>query len=462
MNSGASRNPASEDFWNDLLTAVGERQVIPIIGSGVVSAPDSRSSLNDWLAARLAAKLQLPPSETTWTLNRAATQWLLQGGKRQMLYTRLKQVIDESAAQVVPSQALHDLAAVLHFQLFISTTFDSQLIDALNTVRNAGQPLTTNTAYHPAAHGLEKDTPKRKSQLPVDDAMVVQIMGRATSKPDYAVWDEDLLEFILALNRDLAERQMPNLGYDLQDSHLLFLGLGFTDWITRFFVRVAEQRRLSDVSETSRYLALDEPHFGDELVIFFHSTRQETQVFPCSPAQFCRELRERYEQRFGKKLASQPTQSFQWPAPRMPAGSVFISYSREDLEPVKRMKSELESAGCEIWFDLERVQAGELWRNSLEDEVRHRCSVFISVISSNSERQPGCCHEERAWAEARQTREGGVDFYVPVIIDTTDRDTLRRETRLHKASNIVPLPGGETTADFRARIRELQLQNRRG
>ncbi len=453
----------TDDFWNDFITAIEARQVIPIIGAGVVLAPDdSAATLNDWLAARLAVKLGLAPGEDPWTLNRVATQWLLGGGRRQMLYSRLKQVLDESAPQLSPPQPLLDLAAVLHCKLFVSTTLDSMLADALNRARHGGQPLTTVSVYHPAAHGQEKDTPKRKAQLPGDDAMVVQILGRASSKPDYAVWDEDLLEFILALNRDFAEQQMPNLAYDLQDSHLLFLGLGFSDWLTRFFVRVAEQRRLSDTSETSRYMAMEGPPLDEDLVIFFHSTRQETQVLPCNPAAFCAELRKRYECRFGKKDHAAPvTESFRWPAPKMPAGSVFISYSREDLGPVKVLKSALETAGCDVWFDLERVQAGELWRNSLEDEVRQRCSVFLSIISANSERQSGCCHEERAWAESRQTREGGIEFYVPIIIDDADRDNLRRETRLHKVSNIVTLPDGITPADFAARIRELQQQNRR-
>ncbi len=453
----------TEDFWEDLITAIEAKQVIPIIGAGVVTAPDATAAtLNDWLAARLAEKLALPDTDTPWTLNRVATRYLLGGGRRQTLYTRLKQVLDEVLPQLAPPKPLMDLAAVLHCNLFVSTTFDPLLADALNRVRHGGQPHTTVAAYHPAAHGTAKDTPKRKSELPGDSAMVAQLMGRASSKPDYAVWDEDMLEFILALNRDLAEQQMPNLAYDLQDNHLLFLGLGFSDWLTRFFVRVAEQRRLSDTSETSRYLALDDIPLEESLVIFFHSVRQETQVFPCNPAEFCAALRRRWEARNGKKIVAPASDAFRWPPQKMPAGSVFISYSREDIETVKMLKSALEAAGCDVWFDFERIQAGEHWRNSLEDEVAKRCSVFISVISANTERQSGCCHEERAWAEVRQAKEGGVEFYVPVIIDALPPESLRRETRLCRTVNIVPFPEAVPPAAFIARVRELQQQNRRG
>jgi hypothetical protein len=454
----------TEELWQDLLDAIDARQVIPILGEGVVTVPAELGggTLNDWLAGRLAEELGLSPMPMPCTLNGVASTWLMSGGKRQSLYNRLGPLLARNAAQLVPPPSLLDLAAVRDLSVFVSTTFDSLLVGALNAVRHAGDRAGTSVAvYHPAAHAREKDTPRRKAEIPGASAVVAQLMGRASTKPDYAVWDEDLLEFTLGLHRDLAEGQMPNLAYDLQDNHLLFLGLGFSDWLTRFFVRVAQQRRLVEASDNNRYLAMDRPPLDDNLVMFFNSLRQETQVWPCKPADFCAELRRRWEERHGSSPVEHSHDGFRWPERNMRRGAVFISYAREDIEAVKRLKTSLEAGGCDVWFDLERLQAGENWRNSLEDEVTHRCSIFISIISSASESRAGVVHEERSWAEVAAARAGAdIEFYVPVIIDDTAVESLRRESRLHKKANIAWLPSGTVTPEFTARIHALQQQSR--
>lgn len=454
----------TDDQWRDLLNAVEARQVIPILGEGVVTVPAELGGgiLNDWLAARLAEDLGLSPAPVPCTLNAVASAWLMRGGKRQVLYNRLGPLFARHAAELPPPRPLLDLAAVRDLSVFVSTTFDSLLVGALNAVRHAGDRAGTSVAvYHPAAHAGEKDTPRRKAEILGASEVVAQLMGRASTKPDYAVWDEDLLEFTLGLHRDLADGQMPNLAYDLQDNHLLFLGLGFSDWLTRFFVRVAQQRRLAESSESNRFLAMDQPPLDDNLVLFFNSLRQETQVWPCKPAAFCAELRRRWEERHGSSPVTHSPDGFRWPERSMPRGAVFISYAREDIEAVKRLKTALEISCCNVWFDLERLQAGENWRNSLEDEVKSRCSVFISIISAASESRAGVVHEERKWAEEADARTGAdIEFYVPVIIDDTLDGSLRRETRLYKKANIARLPAGAATTEFTERIHALQQQNR--
>ena len=455
----------TEDQWTVLLNAVDARQVIPILGEGVVTVPEELGGgiLNDWLAARLAEDLELSPAPVPCTLNAVASAWLMSGGRRHSLYNRFGPLLDRHAEKLPPQQPLLDLAAVRDLSLFVSTTSDSLLAHALNAVRHAGSPVGTSIAvYHPLAHTEEKDTPRRMKQLPSACEVVAQLMGRASTKPDYALWDEDLLEFILRLHRDLSDGQMPNLAYDLQDNHLLFLGLGFSDWLTRFFVRVAQQRRLAESPTSNRFLAMDKPPLDDNLVLFFNSVCHETLVWPCKPAAFCAELRRRWEERHGSGPVTHPPHDFRWPTPRMPHGSVFISYAREDLEAVKRLKSALESAGCDVWFDLERLKAGENWRNSLEDEVTLSCSVFISIISTTSESRAGVVHEERTWAERGAARMGAnIEFYVPVIIDNTYEYSLRRETRLFRNANIAKLLDGVATPAFTQRIQTLQLQNRK-
>lgn len=466
--------PLSEDAWNDLLTAITGRQVIPVIGDGAVEVPEAMGGglLTQWLARELAARLELEMPEPSQSLNAVVSRWLILGRKRQTLYSRVTQILEECSAQLVPQQTLLDLAGVGDFPLCLTTTIDPVFLRALNQVRYGGEPRTTVSVYRPSAHGMEKDLPVRLAQLPPGGSALACLLGKPSTKPDFALWDEDLLEFILGLHRDLQSDQMKNLAYDLQDNHLLFIGLRFSDWLTRFFVRVAEQKQLSETRETSRFLALQPDSVEGSMVVFFDSLRQETQVWPIEPEEFAAELRRRWEKRTG--ITVQPAvapSAVPLPGPAMPSNSIFLSYAREDFEAVRRLRENLALHGCtDVWFDLERLQAGENWRNALETEVRKRCAVFVSCISRTTAGKIGELHRERAWADDTAPIFGdGSTFYVPVLIDDISPGEVRREPlTLFKESHAIRLPGGEvppggtqSMADIARRLGELQTQNRR-
>ena len=76
MNSlSSARMPVStldDDAWEDLLSFIEERRVIPIVGPELLQVSTERGPrlLYDWLAEKLAARLnvdttQLPPTRST-------------------------------------------------------------------------------------------------------------------------------------------------------------------------------------------------------------------------------------------------------------------------------------------------------------------------------------------------------------------------------------------------------------
>src|SRR6516165_9997156 len=99
-----------EDFWEDLLTLIDDGNVIPVIGAGVVTRGDDQGMLYPWLARRLAGKLGIPADTAAAAigLNEVATAHLIKGGKRNLLYLRLAQILREECP--APGQALLDLA----------------------------------------------------------------------------------------------------------------------------------------------------------------------------------------------------------------------------------------------------------------------------------------------------------------------------------------------------------------
>lgn len=62
---------------------------------------------------------------------------------------------------------------------------------------------------------------------------------------------------------------------------------------------------------------------------------------------------------------------------------VFISYSRKDLEFVKRLAADLEARGLSVWLDKGDIHPGADWRKALVDAVTD-CAAFLLVISPDS------------------------------------------------------------------------------
>jgi len=90
---------------------------------------------------------------------------------------------------------------------------------------------------------------------------------------------------------------------------------------------------------------------------------------------------------------------------------VFISYSRRNLEFVRRLAADLDQRVSSVWFDLSDIQAGEVWRQRLLDGIQG-CKVFVLVISPDS-------HASKTvmW-ELNEARKAG-KLVIPVIYETT-------------------------------------------
>ena len=381
-----------EDFWEDLLTLIEEGKVIPVLGAGVVTRADDQGLFYPWLARRLAERLAIPLTTRTTAinLNDVATAHLIKGGKRNLLYLRLAQILREECP--APGQSLLDLARISAFNLYLTTTFDPLLRKALDAVRYGGAEATSVCAFSPGKETRDLDA--RRRDLP--GTTVFHLLGRVSSTPDYVVWEEDMLEFLLALDRHMLG--MERLGRDLKEHGLLFLGLNFSDWLVRFFVRVSKQERLLTI-EHEAYLADAPDDFSPQsLVLFFGAVSRGTHILCHDPVLFCAELARRWQERHPEE-ASPATSRLPAPTPRMPRGAVFVSYAREDEAAAANLVRGLQAAGCTVWYDRERLQPGQHWHNSLEDEVKTRCGLFLSVISRTTEAHTeSYYHLERNWA----------------------------------------------------------------
>ncbi|MEO6748436.1 MAG: SIR2 family protein, partial [Casimicrobiaceae bacterium] len=231
---GSSRAVLDEDAWEDLLNFIEERRVIPIVGPELLQVETDTGPrlLYDWVAEKLAGKLGVDTAELPqpYTLNDVVCWYLAARGRREEVYTRLRSLFRD--ANFEPPRALRQLAQITDFDLFVTTTFDPLLEQAVNLERFGGAQSTEVIAY----------APNRVTDLPVEREklsrpVVYHLLGRLSASPTYVASDEDMLEFVCALQ---SEHLAPEkLFHELEHNHLLFIGSSFTNWLARLFLRIA-------------------------------------------------------------------------------------------------------------------------------------------------------------------------------------------------------------------------------
>jgi TIR domain len=70
-------------------------------------------------------------------------------------------------------------------------------------------------------------------------------------------------------------------------------------------------------------------------------------------------------------------------APEPPRGAIFISYASEDIDAAKKLKTGLDSARLEVWFDKAGLQGGDTFALKIKGNIK-QCSLFVPLISQNS------------------------------------------------------------------------------
>ena len=442
-----------DDAWDDLLNYIEERRVIPIIGPDLLRVETERGPrlLYEWLAEKLAARLAVDVTGLSrpLTLNDVVCCYLGQRGRREEVYTRLRSIMRE--VQLVPTTALRQLAQITDFDLFVTTTFDPLLEQAINLERFGGQPTAEVIAYAP---NRVADLPAERSQL--QRPVVYHLLGRLSASPTYVVSDEDMLEFICALQ---SEHLTPEkLFHELEHNHLLLIGSDFSNWLARLFLRMAKRRRLSDPRDVGEVFADDHTMKDERLIAFLQQVSVRTRVYSGAEA-FVAELHQRWRQRQqsaapGAAAGTAP-QRFLPPSREMPENAIFISYAREDLPAVQRLKAGLDAAGLTTWFDLDRLEGGDDYDRKIHANIA-RCSFFLPVISATTQRRLEA-YFRREWSYAvdrsRNIAEGAV-FILPVCIDDTPEAAALVPDKF-KSVHISRLPDGEPTPDFLRRLQDL-------
>jgi len=443
-----------EDSWGDLLLQIEEGQVLPIVGAELLKVnvgADRPVSLYHWAAQALAEGFKIPAAELPepCTLNDVMCS-LADQGKRHSAYSRLTTILRE--AKIPVPRVLEQLAEINNFKLFISTTFDGLLAEALNRTRFGGAEGTEVISFQTT--GAPKDLPVEGD---ISREIVYQLFGKLSAVAySYAICDDDLLEFVFALGEK--KQHLGRLFNELANKNLLILGINLSDWLARVFLRIAKGTRVSQDRPVHEIVADSEAQRDQPFVLFLRHFSRTTQIYPAGDAlHFVTELHRRWIERHGRPQLGR-SRTVRIPPPTvMPPGAVFISYPSEDVEAAWNLKTGLEGDGMAVWFDMTdlKEKAGVEYARNIGKGIQG-CSFFLLVISKHTyDPKDRFFRQEWHYAEARALRRNPErPFVLPILID----DSPVHEGQLPDYVNglqFTKLPQGVVTPAFRSYVRKL-------
>lgn len=412
-----------ERHWERLLADIQGRQVVPVIGPElqVMEVDGETLTLHDHLARELVKRLDLdleglPENPGFYQVVGSFLEQQPTHRKRyekDEIYYQIRSILDGRDWPV--PLPLRQLAEITSFGLFVSTTFDTLMDQALDQVRGHGR--TRSYAYCK----MEKVVDLPDDFRAEDGPAIFHFFGKVNPMNDFSVTDEDILEYAHRLqSRDLRPH---NLFDQFRHKHLLTLGCSFPGWLTRFFLAAAKGDELFTLG-VSGFLA-DELTWKDKELVGFLKRKRTEVCGQGGATQFVAELHKRWMEKFGATPATAgPGEAVGADEPTdMAEDSVFISFLRTDRDMARQVAARFRDAGIDTWFDETNLSPGDRYERKIARHIRN-CFAFVPLISKDSienHSHPEFYRFEWNKAiEAAEFRPRTLPFFLPVIVDDTN------------------------------------------
>jgi hypothetical protein len=376
-----------EDFdWGSLLAAIQNGNVIPVLGEDLYTdiLPDRAGGYYRLLAERLAARLNvdteiLPTSFGIADVLIANPDFASRIMRTpQLPYSIVSEVNESMLADLgntfpIP-EALRKLCQISTFNLFVSLTMDRLLDVAIQKYR--GVPATV------LANKRETVPDLTATLLNSGQPIVFKLLGQFSPQPEYALTEEDILEFMRCL---IVPANRPRkLFYELSQNNLLIIGSHFPDWLTRFFLRATRgSERLRMPRNYTQYVVNPNVSSDVRLASFLQNFSSSTMYAEVDPARFVDEL---YWRCHRLALVHKTEQST---PPRKPEGpDVFLSYAGEDRAIAIDIRKSLENCELRVWMDSNPnaplgLEPGAEWDQQIQRMI-NTSGVFLAVLSENT------------------------------------------------------------------------------
>jgi hypothetical protein len=158
-----------DDFWVNLLAPIRDQVLVPFVGPNLalVNVGDAEQTFDTLIGQNLVDRyhLTVPPGMTT--MGEAVAAFLRERGHDHL--ERLYRVINDIMMDLdpAPGDALRNLAAIDDLRLFVNTTPDRLLAEAVNQVRFQGEPKTRELSFSPNKSAANSHEMRSRLRQPI-------------------------------------------------------------------------------------------------------------------------------------------------------------------------------------------------------------------------------------------------------------------------------------------------------
>lgn len=389
-------NKLDERGWKILVSAILNRDVVPIIGKELfkVEGEPLQTYIN-----KQVCKNRIIDYHEGITVDRVIESITeIEGdGKRKFCY-ELPKIFAKIDISIPDS--IKNLIELGRFPLILTTSYAPILEKYLKT-RNSRN--WTTYSY---------DTTSR-ADIPssiTDNNILYYIFGEMGVEGTFVVDEDDLLSFLHFWHNETHRPQ--ELCKYLSNKYLLVIGCDYPDWLFRFLWYSMNDN-------------FNEKHLKKgQLMISNRKVMEDTEL-----QSFLRRIKAYYDNdidEFVKELCRRIQEIEPNLSSEMPTHSnkktidFFISYAHEDYEIAKGIAENLRNLGANVWLDKNKLKPGDSFPDDIRENIE-TCKRFIPILSCHTIEETRRFFR-REWFIAKQEAELrlGMPYITPITIDDVD------------------------------------------
>lgn len=103
--------------------------------------------------------------------------------------------------------------------------------------------------------------------------------------------------------------------------------------------------------------------------------------------------------------------------------SVFVSYAREDVGPVRALSDFLKTCGLDVWLDEEQILPGEKWDNRIKTALRDADFVVLCLSPRSVSKRGYVQREARIALDASEEMLDTDIYLIPVLLEDCEIPT---------------------------------------
>lgn len=400
-----------EKRWNDLIDAVMDGKVVPVIGSDFLIDDEEdengnvcTDNLHQQIINAIAAEYGVKSNPKTFSQLVYDKDFLNETSyDRKEIYVIINEILSQTVEanagnQLRPKRLLTKLLSLQKFPFVITTSF-TPVVEMAMREAWPNKDVRVLQFRNDTNYDLKVGKGDIENELDMEQPTVYYMFGKYCDEQRYVVTDLDMMDFCRKWIS--GGSNVPRvLTAVMKKRYLLVLGNNYSDWLFRFI-----WYSIRPTADTMRSSMMVHDNIEQSLRDFLN--RLQTFIEK-DPEFVVSEIERRVNERLAQKNKNNAVQRYET--------DVFLSYSRRDKEVVKRLYDALSSIGLRVWFDDDSIPPAEDWESKVLKGILNT-RLFIPLLSNNVSKEYMEPHEYRVeWSSAASiaSKMGGRAFIWPL------------------------------------------------